>query len=71
MVCSVFPYWELGVCVHATIGLCMQLCMGPDCASICGEREESKQKTKKWSYSCEIDAIGTYSTLPTMVAKMI
>ena len=45
--------------------------VGPGCAGICGEREESKQETKKSSHSCEIDAIGsTYPTLPTMSTKM-
>ena len=44
--------------------------VGPGCADICGEREESKQKTKKSSYSCEIDVIGTHPTLPTMSTKM-
>ena len=48
----------------------MHVTVEPGCASQCGEREESKQKTKKKSYSCEIDAIGTYPTLPTMATIM-
>ena len=70
MVCSVFSILGIRCLRTCDYGL-VYATVRPDFESICAEREESKQKTKKRSYSCEIDAIGTYSTFPTMVAKMI
>ena len=70
MVCSVFSI--LGIrCLRTCYYGLVYATVRSDCESICAEREENKQKTKKSSYSYEIDTIGTYSTFPTMVAKVI